>query len=135
MCQYAISISDSSNRCSLDFYGGFPSKGVCALCVKNGENNTAHKQQLDRNQQDQEVSSTVSVLEMAGTLSNSILRWASSGFQVVANDVLEDRKTICSACDLWDPTAFGGTGRCKKCGCSTQAKLRIATEKCPIGKW
>jgi hypothetical protein len=28
-----------------------------------------------------------------------------------------------------------GTGRCSKCGCSTWAKLRMASEKCPIDKW
>lgn len=61
--------------------------------------------------------------------------WSKAGFKQVEPSVLEERLKICGGCEFWDSTGFAGTGRCQKCGCSTQAKLRMATEKCPIDKW
>lgn len=58
-----------------------------------------------------------------------------SGFKSPPSEVLMERESICRACDQWDAQAINGTGRCKKCGCSTWAKLRMATERCPLGKW
>ena len=58
-----------------------------------------------------------------------------SGFKSPPSEVLTERESICRACDQWDAQAINGTGRCKKCGCSTWAKLRMATERCPLGKW
>ena len=55
--------------------------------------------------------------------------------QVVEQDELDKRLALCKGCEWWDPESFGKTGSCKKCGCSTWAKLRMASEKCPIDKW
>jgi hypothetical protein len=49
----------------------------------------------------------------------------------VPADVLERRRAICGACEHLDP----GAARCRLCGCHTNIKLHIQTEKCPIGKW
>jgi predicted Zn-ribbon and HTH transcriptional regulator len=65
----------------------------------------------------------------------SSAKFASSGFNLASKDVLEERQSICKKCDEWDSISFKGTGRCKKCGCSTWAKIRMATERCPLGKW
>lgn len=65
----------------------------------------------------------------------SLTRWVSNGLKFVSDEELERRKAICAGCEFWDPEAFQGTGRCLKCGCSTWAKLRMATESCPVGKW
>jgi hypothetical protein len=54
---------------------------------------------------------------------------------IVSSQELNFRMQLCKACEWWDAQALKGTGRCKKCGCSTWAKLRMATERCPIGKW
>jgi hypothetical protein len=62
-------------------------------------------------------------------------RFARSGFHTTPPDILAEREATCRACPEWDAAAMGGTGRCRKCGCSTWAKLRMATERCPIGKW
>lgn len=75
------------------------------------------------------------LVTQAKTLASSMTSWAASGFKTVSKETLKSRLDTCSTCPLWDPTAFGGTGRCTKCGCSTQAKLRLAHEKCPEGKW
>lgn len=71
----------------------------------------------------------------AATLGKALLKWASSGFSPTSPDTLAKRMEICKACSEWDSKALNETGRCKKCGCSTWAKLRMETERCPIGKW
>lgn len=73
--------------------------------------------------------------EQARSLLKAGINWAQKGFALVTEDQLKDRLAACTSCNLWDPEGFKGTGRCQKCGCSTQIKLRMATEKCPIGKW
>lgn len=74
-------------------------------------------------------------LQKLDSFINSSLNWAKSGFELVDSKILEERKKKCNSCDFWDSNAFRGTGKCKKCGCSTWAKLKMATERCPIGKW
>jgi predicted Zn-ribbon and HTH transcriptional regulator len=66
---------------------------------------------------------------------NSALNFASSGFATTPPEALATREATCRACPEWDAAALNATGRCRKCGCSTWAKLRMATERCPIGKW
>lgn len=66
---------------------------------------------------------------------SSMHKWAASGMQKTDDTILHKRIEICNGCDLWDKSGFRGTGKCTKCGCSTWAKLRIATEKCPENKW
>jgi len=62
-------------------------------------------------------------------------RFTRSGFATTPPDILAEREATCRACPEWDAAALNSTGRCRKCGCSTWAKLRMATERCPIGKW
>ena len=76
-----------------------------------------------------------SLPQQAASLGKSLVDWTSSGFSVTPAEILNKRLEICKACPEWDANGLMGTGRCKKCGCSTQAKLRMATEKCPIDKW
>lgn len=46
------------------------------------------------------------------------------------NDIkLSQRTAICNNCPKND------LGRCSSCGCYLWAKVRQATERCPIGKW
>jgi hypothetical protein len=69
------------------------------------------------------------------SLNDDVGKWARSNFNTTSKDELDDRLKICHQCEFWNPKGFGGTGICAKCGCSTQAKLRMATSKCPIDKW
>ena len=62
-------------------------------------------------------------------------RFARSGFATTPPEILAQRETTCRACPEWDAQALNSTSRCRKCGCSTWAKLRMATERCPLGKW
>ena len=61
--------------------------------------------------------------------------FARAGFSTTPPESLASREATCRACDQWDAAALNNTGRCRKCGCSTWAKLRMATEACPLGKW
>ena len=74
-------------------------------------------------------------LNKGARLIKGVSKWAKSGFLKTPEDILNKRLSICQACEFWNPEGFRGTGKCTKCGCSTWAKLRMATERCPIGKW
>jgi hypothetical protein len=78
---------------------------------------------------------TPSLAEMIKSATKSAALWAQRGFKHTDEETLTSRVEICGNCEFWNAQAFRGTGRCMKCGCSTWAKLRMATEKCPIGKW
>ena len=76
-----------------------------------------------------------SIPQMAASLGGSLTNFARSGFTTTDATTLAAREATCRGCDMWDAKAVNGTGRCKKCGCSTWAKLRMASERCPLGKW
>jgi hypothetical protein len=76
-----------------------------------------------------------SILEKAIALASGFGDWAKAGFKRADESQLQSRLDICKGCEFWDQSGFAGTGSCKKCGCSTQAKLRMTTSKCPVDKW
>ena len=45
-------------------------------------------------------------------------------------DVIDKRWDICKGCDF-----LTENNRCEKCGCFMKIKHRLATARCPIGKW
>jgi hypothetical protein len=47
--------------------------------------------------------------------------------------VVEARRALCLPCEHNGHRESGGI-RCQLCGC-TGAKLDLATERCPVGKW
>lgn len=69
------------------------------------------------------------------SLGRDIGKWVQAGIPVVKQETFDSRIATCKGCEFWDQNGFNGTGGCKKCGCSTQAKLRLGTSKCPIDKW
>lgn len=76
--------------------------------------------------------STVTQLRSVATATARFIR---HGAPTTPPEALTTREATCRACPEWDAAALNGTGRCRKCGCSTWAKLRMATERCPLGKW
>jgi len=54
-----------------------------------------------------------------------------------SGEVFKQRMEICGKCEFWNGSGFGGTGKCEKCGCSSQGRLRMAETKCPLDppKW
>jgi hypothetical protein len=127
MCIYLVKINESMNLCKMGLYGGRPSKGVCKHCISRGENTPEHAAQVKAN--------PPTLPQQAASLGKSLLNWTASGFAPTPPDILAARESTCRACTEWDAAALNSTGRCRKCGCSTWAKIRMATERCPIGKW
>ena len=76
-----------------------------------------------------------SLPQQAANLGKALVNWTASGFSTTPPEILATREATCRACPEWDAAALNNTGRCNKCGCSTWAKLRMATERCPLGKW
>lgn len=72
---------------------------------------------------------------MARNFADALLQWSKSGFKHVHPDKYEERLNICKGCKFWDEKALMGTGRCKKCGCSTRVKLSLSISKCPLNLW
>ncbi len=75
-----------------------------------------------------------SLIEQAGNLAGAIGRAAVAALThepiFVDADEISRRQAICDACEFYD----AARRRCTKCGCGG-AKLALATESCPIGKW
>jgi hypothetical protein len=65
---------------------------------------------------------------MTKSFGTSMGRWIAAGFPVVDETKFNERILICHGCEFWDSKGFHGTGACGKCGCSTQAKLRMKSE-------
>lgn len=79
------------------------------------------------------------LLKMAG---NAIVAGARAGTSALRGEpvkaslkMVAAREAICHAC----PEYIGADDRCSKCGCGMTkwigAKVGLATERCPIGKW
>lgn len=82
-----------------------------------------------------EVARSPKAKDMIKNFAGSMSRWARAGLPVVTKEQFDERFDKCKNCEHWNGSALLGTGRCKLCGCSTKAKLHLATEKCPIDKW
>lgn len=62
-------------------------------------------------------------------LVTALTNWVAKGMAFTPPEELTKRQGLCNTCEHF-------TGhRCQLCGCFTEAKQRMATEKCPIGKW
>ncbi|MCX4968005.1 hypothetical protein OHA98_25240 [Streptomyces sp. NBC_00654] len=85
---------------------------------------------------------TTELLARAGA---AVTRWAASGFKKVPDAVYLRRLDACRGCEhlalpmrnaLYRLT--GSADRktvCGLCGCDVNRKARLATEKCPDGRW
>jgi hypothetical protein len=70
----------------------------------------------------------LSFLEKLENLKDALKQWSAAGFPIAQDEVIENRRGLCSNCEFW-------TGKtCKKCGCSG-LKWFLSTSKCPLSKW
>lgn len=65
------------------------------------------------------------ILEKAVNFTKSMVGFAKSGFKFAPEEVIKERLNICGQCPNYD------NGSCRLCGCTLQAKVRIATSVCP----
>lgn len=54
---------------------------------------------------------------------------ATTGIGAADEETAKKRYDTCLACDKYKHW------RCQECGCFISAKVRVADEKCPLGKW
>ncbi len=46
-------------------------------------------------------------------------------------DIIDKRFSMCQDCEHF----INITSQCKKCGCFMKVKTKLATSRCPVGKW
>lgn len=55
------------------------------------------------------------------------------------NELRESRTAICLECDRHEVVKIPLTTidflKCRECGCAINAKVRLKSSKCPLGKW
>jgi len=75
-------------------------------------------------------------MQMGVSFCRGMLLWARDGFRLATSPVYKERASICAQCHLWQSKARLGLGKCghTACGC-TKAKLKVASQACPLGKW
>lgn len=82
------------------------------------------------------VFTTNRVGDKAVTLLTAVRRWQAAGFPLAPGRVRRVRGAICAACPYWAGSGNLGFGECRAPGCGcTRAKIWLATEACPLGKW
>jgi hypothetical protein len=64
-----------------------------------------------------------------GELARTTGTWMLSGMPIATPETQGNRIALCRSCDH-----FKGQF-CAKCGCFMMAKTRMATARCPVGKW
>lgn len=69
------------------------------------------------------------VIGRVASAAGAVVAWASNGMELATIEERQKRLAACKQCSHW------GNRRCDLCGCYTDAKLIMKTEKCPIGKW
>jgi membrane protease subunit (stomatin/prohibitin family) len=73
---------------------------------------------------------TPSIGIQVSTLVKDLHTVASSNQPIIApQEVIKARMDTCGACEFYK------NNRCTKCGCFMEAKSRLSSLKCPIGKW
>jgi len=123
-----------NGKCLLGFHNSTPNEGNCRSCINAGENNNEFAERLEKSRATI-LSNPSTFAKKIQSLVGDVKTWAASGMPISKPSAFSQRIEICKACEFWNPKGFKGTGSCSKCGCSTQAKLRMATSKCPIDKW
>jgi hypothetical protein len=73
--------------------------------------------------------------QMALSFFRSAAVFVAAGMPRAPLDEIEHRLTVCSTCPQFDPSGYGGMGKCNVCGCNMEVKSVMATEACPEGKW
>lgn len=73
------------------------------------------------------------LLEQIANAAKAAVKFVASGCETAGQAEFDRRLSICEACDQYDAKSK----RCRICGCKTAAKLRMASERCPLPepKW
>lgn len=72
-------------------------------------------------------------VNLAGAVGRVVVAAVQGGPVMVPPEVYAARRAICLSCEHNTARAVGAVA-CGRCGCGG-AKLQLATEACPVGKW
>jgi len=137
--------------CAKKLYGGRPSLGVCEICNDyTGSSNRISPERWRNNSNDQQVSESDRWINAASKIANGAISLAKSaiGMGITSAEVIDKRRGICYDCEHISPCIGKLEIQCcgrisnlfKKstastCSCIINRKIRIANQKCPVGKW
>lgn len=65
------------------------------------------------------------------SLAKEVGGFVAKGMPVLSEEQAQQRLSICGECEFF----ISAEKRCGKCGCYMEVKAKMATTKCPIGKW
>lgn len=112
------------NHNDMEEPSGYTGKKVgCSKCGKSKNVNPSPPLSEPETQSD-EKRGVASMIRGAVGLAKSEL-----GIGAASEEEVSDRRSICIGCDKQV------LGVCSECGCYCAAKVKIAKERCPIGKW
>lgn len=81
------------------------------------------------------MSSFLDKMKMAGETLKDTAKALANGDDVATSPEEEKRRNeICDACPK-QSRAIPMAPRCEECGCFTKAVAKLATKKCPLGKF
>lgn len=120
-CQHASPSGKGISRCALGLFNGAPTFGQCThSCDQRAPRpDFAEPQPL----------TIGGIVHGAAGIAKAVL-----GIDAADAETAKRREAVCGACEHVTLTA-GVLRRCEICGCALAAKVKIAGEKCPIGKW
>jgi hypothetical protein len=109
---------------------------------KNKNKNVLFRKILNKlNAENKECYDTISkeidwsLWEVGKLLAKSAKDFAASKMELADEKTYNQRVDTCKACEHYDPSGYNNTGKCSICKCSTVAKPKIASARCPIEKW
>jgi hypothetical protein len=112
-----------------------PGEGSPALCERvtpgHPRHNPPHVDSIRDLAEQLHAREYPSPARQAASLAASLWEWATSGFRTAGDAEQARRRAICEGCPRWAAAAR----RCTLCGCYTEAKIRLKTERCPEGRW
>jgi len=108
-----------------------PHPQFCNLAKRNGNYDVKIvEKSLEAHEKNIDKSELPPIKTQIKNFATSMIKWAQNGFKLAPKSVQEERMIICSECEHYIDN------RCSQCGCFLEgAKLTIANEKCPLGKW
>jgi hypothetical protein len=71
----------------------------------------------------------MNIVALAFQASKEASSWIIGGAKVCASDIILKRLDECGRCEHFKDS------KCGRCGCYMSIKAKMATSKCPIGKW
>lgn len=117
-----IRYDENSLRCS-----------VCGYAIRSNTNNEIFRD-CDKIQ---DKNTKITITNKLHNLIVSTANYVKSGMQNVSDEKYKERLNICNGRSSGVICPYFNDNKCDKCGCYFIAKLRMASEKCPLTppKW